>query len=138
MPMIGILLSRYWKPLALVLLIAAALAYRAILIHQRDGALAKVTQLTAEAAALRASNLALGATIDRQNAAVAQLKATADAASSAMTSRAETASRQGAAAQDAAAQQARALMAAPIAAGSAGCLDAIKWGNAQAAELASW
>jgi len=38
MPMIGLILSQYWKPLALVVLIAAALAYRSVLIHQRDEA----------------------------------------------------------------------------------------------------
>ena len=60
MPLIGVLLTRYWKPLALAVLIAAAFAYRAILIHERDRARAQLAELTAEAAALRASNQALG------------------------------------------------------------------------------
>jgi len=38
MPLIATLLSSYWKPLALALLVASAFAYRALLIHQRDEA----------------------------------------------------------------------------------------------------
>ena len=137
MPLIGMLLSHYWKPLLLAVLLASALAYRGILIHQRNDARAKVAQLAAEAAALRASNQALGAMIDRQNAAVAELKARADGAVNAMAAREEGASREGAAAQGQAAQQARALIAAPIDRNS-GCEGAIRWGNAQAPELSSW
>jgi hypothetical protein len=137
MPLIGIILSRYWKPLALIVLVVSALAYRAILIHERDDARTKVAQLSAEAAALRASNQALGAMIDRQNAAVAELRAKADAAVNAMESSEQAASRAGAAAQSAAELQARTLMAQPIDAGS-GCEGAIRWGNARAAELSSW
>ena len=94
MPLIGIFLSHYWKPLALGVLMASAFAYRAILIHQRDEAREKVAQLTVEAAALRSSNQALGAMIDRQNAAVAELKARADAAVNAMAASEEAASRE--------------------------------------------
>jgi hypothetical protein len=137
MPLIGILLSRYWKPCALAVLVASVLAYRAILVHQRNDARQQVAQLTAEAAALRTQNQALGATIDRQNAAVAELKVRADAAVTAMEASEEAASREGAAAQGQAQQQARALIAAPIDIKS-GCEGAIRWGNAQAAELASW
>jgi hypothetical protein len=138
MPLLGIFLSHYWKPLALSLLLAAAMAYRAVLIRERDGAVAKVAQLSAEAAAVRASNVALSAAIDHQNAAVAQFKATADATARAMTARVESAAERGTVAQDTASQQARVLMTAPLATGDAGCADAIKWGNAQAPELASW
>lgn len=137
MPLIGILLSHCWKPLLLAALVVSALAYRAILIHERDDARKKVAQLTAEAAALRASNQALGALIDRQNAAVAELKARAGAAVNAMAANEEAASREGAAAEDQAQQQARALITAPIDSNS-GCEGAIRWGNAQAAELSSW
>jgi hypothetical protein len=118
-------------------LVASALAYRAILIHERNTALDKVAQLSAQTAALRASNQALGAMIDRQNAAVAELRARADAAVSAMDSSEEAASRVGAAAQGKANQQASALLAAPIDTTS-GCEGAIRWGNARAPELSSW
>jgi len=137
MPLIGVLLSHYWKPLLLAVLVASALAYRAILIHQRDAAQQEVAQLTAEAAALRTSNQALGAMIDRQNAAVAELKATADAAVNTMAANEAAASREGATAEGKAEQQGRALIAAPIDAAS-GCEGAIRWGNARAVELSSW
>lgn len=68
--MIGFILSQYWKPIALAVLIAAGLAYRTVLIHQRDEARDQVAQLTAEATALRTSNQALGASIAQQNTAV--------------------------------------------------------------------
>ncbi len=95
MPLIAIMLSHYWKPLALVVLVAAALGYRTVLVHERGDALKKVAQLTAEAVALRASNQALGATIDRQNAAVADIKTRADAAVNAMAADQAAAAREG-------------------------------------------
>jgi cell division protein FtsB len=137
MPLIASALLRYWKPLALVALLACALAYCALLIHQRDSALAQVVQLTAEAAALRVSNQALGASIQVQNAAIAKLKGDADAAAQMMNSRMAAASIAGIAAAARGADQARALIAAPIESGS-GCEGAIQWGNARAAELSSW
>jgi hypothetical protein len=137
MPLIGILLAQYWKPLLLAALVASALAYRAILVHQRDEARAQVTQTSAEMATLRTANQALGATVDQQNQAVARLKAEADAAENAMTARENTASSEATAALDKAEQQARALSAAPINAAS-GCEGAIQWGNARAVELSSW
>jgi|HubBroStandDraft_6_1064221.scaffolds.fasta_scaffold148146_3 hypothetical protein len=137
MPLIGVLLTRYWKPLALAVLIAAAFAYRAILIHERDRARVQLAELTAEAAALRASNQALGAMIDRQNEAVAGLKARADAAENAMTASEDGAARAGNAAAGAAEQQGQALITAPIDANT-GCEGAIRWGNTQAGALSSW
>jgi hypothetical protein len=137
MPLIGILLSQYWKPLALAAVIAAALGYRALLVHQRDGARQEVSQVTAEAAALRTTNQALGAMIDRQNAAVAELKARADAVTNAMAASENAAAQAGTAAQGQAEEEGRALIAAPIQSG-AGCEGAIRWGNAQAGALASW
>jgi uncharacterized protein YcaQ len=137
MPMIGLFLSQYWKPLALTVLIAAALAYRTVLIHQRDDARSQVAQLTAEATALRTSNQALGATIAQQNTAVTELKARADAAVNTMAANEAAAIGAGATAQGQARQQASTLIDASIDA-SSGCVGAIDWGNAQAAELSSW
>ena len=138
MPLIGVLLSSYWKPLALAALVAAALVYRAVLIHQRDDAREKVAQLTSEAVALRTSNQALGAMVGRQNAAVAELKARADAAVNAMAATAAGCiARRASPVESKAEQQGRALIAAPIDPNS-GCEGAIRWGNAQAAELSSW
>jgi hypothetical protein len=132
-----IVLSHYWKPLMLLALLAAAIAYRAVLLHQRDEARSQVTQLTVEAAALRTSNQALGTMIDRQNAAVAQLKAQADAAMNAMSASENAASIAAGAAESQAEQQGKALLTAPIDV-NARCAGAIQWGNAQAAELSSW
>ena len=137
MPLIGSLLSRYWKPLALLALLGGAFAYRAILLHQLSDTRAQMAQLSAEAAALRTNNQALGAMIDRQNAAVAELKARADAAVNTMAANEAAAMRAGATAQGQAQQQAQTLIHAPIDANS-GCEGAIRWGNAQAPGLASW
>jgi len=137
MAFIGILLSHYWRPLALSALVAAALAYRAMLIHQRDDARNQVAQLNAETAALRTNNQALGSIIERQDAAVAELKARADAAVNTMAADETAAARAGAALQIQAQAKAHALMTAPIDAAS-GCEGAIRWGNARAAELSSW
>ena len=137
MPAIAILLSRYWKPLALALLVAIAISYRGILIHQRDQARGDVIRLTAEAAALRASNQALGFAIARQNAAVTKLRNNADALTRAMNSRIDSASRAAFATQGRAANQARDLIAAQIDSAS-GCEGAVRWGNARALEMSSW
>ena len=137
MPLIASILLRYWKPLALMALLAGALAYRAVLIHERDSARSEVVQLNQEATALRASNQALDASIQLQNAAVGKLKADADAATQLMDSRMAAASMAGIAAATRGADQARALIAAPIESAS-GCAGAIQWGNARAAELSSW
>jgi hypothetical protein len=137
MPLIGVLLARYWKLLALVALLVGAITYRALLLHELSDARAQVAQLNAEAAALRTNNQALGAMIDRQNAMVAELKARADLAVNAMAANEAAAVRAGATAQGRAQQEAQTLMAAPINANS-GCEGAIRWGNAQAAELSSW
>jgi len=137
MPLIGSLLLSYWKPLALLALMLLACGYREVLVHQRDDARQQAAQLAAEAEALRTSNQALTAAIDQQNAAVAQIKARADAAVNTMAANAAAAFRAGAATQVEAQHQAQILMAAPIDA-SSGCEGAIRWGNAQAAELSSW
>jgi hypothetical protein len=137
MPLIGTLLLSYWKPLGLLALMLLACGYREVLVHQRDAARQQAAQLVAETNALRTSNQALTAAIEHQNAAVAQVKARADAAVNTMAANAAAALRAGAATQVQALRQAQVLMAAPIDV-SSGCEGAIRWGNAQAAELSSW
>lgn len=137
MALVGLIISQYWKALVLAGLMAAAVAYRAILVHQRDQARAQVAQLTAEGAALRVSNQAMTAAINQQNTAVTALKVRADAAVNIMAANEAVALRAGAAAQGQAQQQAQALIAASIDA-SSGCAGAIRWGNAQAPELSAW
>src|ERR1700686_2074414 len=114
MALVGLIISQYWKPLVLAGLMAAAVAYRAILVHQRDQARAQVAQLTAEGAALRVSNEAMSTAINQQNTAVTALKARADAAVNTMAANEAVALRAGAAAQGQAQQQAQELIAASI------------------------
>ncbi len=128
-------LASLWKPLTLAAIVAGAVAYRAVLIHQRDAADAQVAQLSAQAAQLNASNQALTAAIAAQNAAVAQLKVQAASATALASVREQAAARTGAGALDAAAARAATLTGTPIA---SGCDAAIRWGNAQAVGLAGW
>lgn len=137
MPLVMALVSYYWKPMLLGAVLVAAFAYRAVLIHQRDDARERIVALNDQMGALRTSNQALGQMIDRQNAAVAELKARADASINTMAASEAAGMREGAAAQNEAKQKADKLIETPIAADS-GCLGAIRWGNSEAAELSSW
>jgi hypothetical protein len=49
------LMAGLWKPVAIALLIAAVLGYRALLVHQRDSVRAEVTHLNASLADAEAS-----------------------------------------------------------------------------------
>src|SRR5258708_5742430 len=73
--MFPMLAAKLWQPVALALLIAAALCYRALLLHQRDAARAAATHLSASLADAEASNAALQSAIATQNTAEAQLRA---------------------------------------------------------------
>jgi len=137
MALLAVFLSHYWKPLMLSGLLAAALVYRATLVTERNAARAKVTEMTAQVTALQADNQAMKAAIDRQNAAVAQLKARADAELNVEAARQAAAQQAGLGAVRQAQQQASDLVAAPIDS-NAGCAGAIRWGNAMAAELSAW
>ena len=137
MTVVGLILAHYWKPLSMLALLAALLIYRGMLVWQRDQARAQAAQLVQENAGLRASNQAFGAEVERQNAAVIQLQREADAAANTMAANERGAAAAGLAAQAEAQRQAKALSAAPIAPNS-GCEGAVKWANAQAAELATW
>src|SRR5437870_8039391 len=57
--MFPLLAGQLWRPVAIALLIAGALGYRALLLHQRDAARAQATQLSASLADAEASNAAL-------------------------------------------------------------------------------
>ena len=137
MTLVALFFSQYGKPILLIGLIAGALVYREIMVHELNDARGQVTQLTAETASLRANNQALGAMIDRQNAAVAELRAKAEAAAAAMTASEASAQQAATSAQGKAEQQAQSLMTSAIDANT-GCEGAVRWGNAQAAVLSSW
>jgi len=128
-------LADLWKPLTLALLLAAAFAYRVVLIHQRDAARARAAQLTSRNAVLQASNQALSSAIAASNAAIARFKAKADSAAALARTREQAAARTGAGALDAAAHRAAAIERAPV---DSQCEGAIRWGNAQAVGLAGW
>ena len=133
--MFPLLAAQLWKPVAIALLIAAALGYRALLVHQRDAARAEAAHLGASLADAEASNAALQSAVATQNSAVAQLRAQLDQDAKSAAARAHTAAANGEAAMRTAASGAQALEDARIA---AGCAAAIRWGNEQAAELSRW
>ncbi|HEY1851558.1 MAG TPA: hypothetical protein VGG60_11080 [Candidatus Binataceae bacterium] len=123
------------KWILLVLLIAAAVAYRAVLVHQRDSARTQVTTLTAAAAVLQADNASMAAAVARQNAAIDTLQAKMKVAQSAAATRQTRYANSAATAMTQERTHANAMMTAPIA---SGCADAIAWGNAQGPELGRW
>jgi hypothetical protein len=123
------------KWILLVLLIAAAVAYRAVLVHQRDSARAQVITLTAAAAVLQADNASMAAAVAKQNAAIDTLQAQMKVAQSAAAARQTQYASSAATAMTQERTHANAMMTAPIA---SGCADAIAWGNAQGPELGRW
>jgi len=133
--MLPLMAVRLWKPVALALLIAAVLGYRALLLHERDTARAAAAHLSASLADAEASNAALQSAIATQNSAVAQLRTQLEQSARAAAARERAATANGAAVMRMAASGARALESARI---DAGCAAAIRWGNAQAAELGQW
>jgi hypothetical protein len=135
MPAIGMLALTYWKPIAFAIAITAALAYRGVLVHQRDSAQATVATMAAQLDGLKAAEAACEDAVARQNQAVAAIKANAErAAAAAASHQANVAS---AAAISAAEEDRRAAAMArePVA---TDCAGAIRWGNAQARELGKW
>jgi hypothetical protein len=131
----AMLLANNWKPIALALLLAAAFAYRAILIHQRDTAIAQNVMLTTQAADLKSAEAACEDAVARQNVAVnAIAAASARESAAAQTREANVAAAASATAADEA-RRAAAIRNTPIA---SDCAGAIKWANAEAPELGKW
>ena len=128
-------LISYWKPLALAALIATALVYRAVLIHQRDTARANAASLLQKNAALMADNTAMRAAVSNQNAAIENLRTAMSNAQAAAQARAAGAQARGARALQSSLARANQLKTAAL---PAGCDAAIRWGNAQGPELGRW
>jgi hypothetical protein len=128
-------LISYWKPVAIGLALAALLVYRAVLVHQRDSAVAEVASMTAQVADLKSAEAACAAAVARQNQAVAAMKAAADNAAAAAQTRQANVAAAAAASSSEEARRAAAIERAPIA---ADCAGAIRWGNEQAQELGKW
>src|SRR5579863_7859161 len=125
-----LLIGSMWKPLALIALVGALVGYRALLVHQRDAARRQSVALEAELAGLSATNQAMKAAVEHQNAALTDLTARAAAAT-----RAVAAARSGAQIEQQAAAQAAALSRTTV---PDGCMGAIAWGDAQGPELGRW
>jgi hypothetical protein len=116
-------------------MIAAALAYRAVLVHQRDSARAQVTALSDAAAALRAENALMAAAVGRQNEAIDALQSKMKLAEQQAAQREAEYAASGAATLSREVARANAVRSAPV---PAGCQGAIEWGNAQGPELGRW
>ncbi len=123
------------KWILLLLLILSALAYRAVLIHQRDSARAQVTTLTGAAAVLQSDNASMAAAVARQNAAIDALQARMTLARTNAAARQARYSNSAALALAQGLAHSKNVMSAPI---PSGCVGAIAWGNAQAQELGRW
>jgi hypothetical protein len=123
------------KWILLFLIVAGALAYRAVLVHQRDSARVQVTALTGAAALLQADNASMAASVTRQNAAIGTLQAQMSVA------RANAAARQAHYSNSAAQAMAQEVTHSKVVMSAAlpgGCSGAIAWGNAQGPELGRW
>jgi|SRR5579863_1304281 len=128
-------LANLWKPLAVVIVIAALIGYRALLIHQRDSARGQVETLRTQMMGLEASNAALKSAVAEQNAAVDALREKLAASQTAAQQREAEYVRRARNQMDAASAQARAVTGAPV---PADCEGAIKWGNGQGPQLGRW
>jgi hypothetical protein len=133
--MFALIAARAWKPLLLLVLVAGAFIYRAVLIHERDAARAQLTTITAQAAQLKAADDACIAAVAQQNAAVEKLRSDEDLAIRAANAREANVSAQAEAAANEAKSAADALAQAKI---GKGCAAAIQWANQQAASLGKW
>ena len=129
------LLAGLWKPLAVAGLIAAALVYRSVLIHERDAAQAQVAAITAQAQQYKAADDACVAAVAQQNAEVKKLRddeaMIAEAAQTRVANVVANAQTQAAQARS----TADALVHAKL---GEGCDAAIKWANQQGQELGKW
>src|SRR5713226_8280269 len=106
----ALMLANYWKPIAIAVAIAAALAYRGILIHQRDAARVETASMTAQVADLKSAEAACEDAAARESAAAETRQANVAAAAAAAASEE--------------ARRAAAIQSAPIA---SDCAGAIRW-----------
>ena len=131
----ALLIANYWKPIAITVAIAAALCYRAVLIHQRDAAKAETASIAVQLADWKISEAACEDAVARQNLAVNEIAAVAARESAAAKTREANVAASAAATASDEVRRATAILSAPIA---NDCASAIKWANAQAQELSKW
>ncbi len=129
------LIAYYWKPIAIVLLIASAFIYVRVIKFQRDEARAKLATVAAQVVDLQSAEAACQAAVTTQNQAIARLRASAERAVSLAATREANVASAAAAEAARANDHAIALEQAPV---GPGCDEAIRWGNAQAPELGKW
>jgi hypothetical protein len=129
------LLGQLWKPIGLALLLAAALGYRALLIHELDAARAQAAHLQSALTEAQVANTAMRDAVTAQNAAVERLTKKLKQSEDEAVARERLAAAHGAAVMRAASASASALEAARM---GSGCIAAIRWGNEESAELAQW
>ncbi len=127
--------ARYWKPFALALVVMAAFAYRAVLIHERDAARREAARLATRNAELRASVEQLTAALKRQDAAVAAMRQRALKVAAALAARSQAADARARTVAARAEREASRIVHARI---DSGCAAAIRWGNREAKELSRW
>jgi len=131
----ALLIANYWKPIAIAVALAAALAYRGLLIHQRDAARAETASISVQLADWKISEAACESAVARQNLAVNAIAASAARESAAAKTREANVAASAAATASDEARRANAILTTPIA---NDCASAIKWANAQAGELGKW
>jgi len=135
MPLWLPLVLQNWKPIVLALAMIGVVAYRAVIVHQRDSARAQVKELTAQAAELNARERACEDAVKRQNAVVAAIRETAMRDLMAAEIRQANVAADAARAQVNDARRAEELKRAVV---GGGCDAAVRWGIAQARELGKW
>jgi len=128
-----LILANYWKPIAIAVAIAAALAYRGLLIHQRNAARAETASIAVQLADLKSAEAACEDAVARQNLAVNAIAAAAARESAEAKTREANVAAAATASDEV--RRANAILTAPIA---NDCESAIKWANAQAGELSKW
>jgi septal ring factor EnvC (AmiA/AmiB activator) len=133
--MAALALAKLWKPAALAALLAAALVYRSVLIHERNSARARAAALANEVAQLKASNSAFQDAVSRQSAAVDELREKLDRSELAMQQREKQFADEAAQITASGFAKARALEHAEV---PSGCEGAIRWGNLRGPELGRW
>jgi hypothetical protein len=124
-----------WKPIVVALAVISLVAYRTVLVHQRDSARGEVKALKAEVAELTEREHACEAAVKRQNAVVAAIRENALRDLMAAETRQANIAADAARAQVDDARRAAELKSAAV---GAGCDAAVKWSIEQARDLGRW
>jgi len=124
-----------WKAIVIVAAVIGLVAYRAVLVHQRDSARGEVKALAAEVAEITERERACEEAVKRQNAVVAAIRANALRDLMVAETRQANVAADAARAQVDDARHAAELKSAPV---GAGCEAAVRWSIEQARDLGKW